>query len=163
MYSILRLKKNMLLSVQKQGNTRETADPEIQPRGVTTADSAAPSAPRTAQEGGALGTAPRTARGSRFSTWDSSGLPVQHPGQLKSSRFSTPDSSGGSPVQHPGQLRGSRFSTPGSSKVQHRGQLRTPVSVPRTAPGHPGSEPLTAQGPRMASCLEAFSSNILFK
>lgn len=152
MYSILRLKKNMVLSVQKQGNTRETADPEIQPRGVTTADSAAPSAPRTAQEGGALGSAPRTAQGSRFSTWDSSGLPVQHPGQLKSSRFSTPDSSGGS-----------RFSTPGSSKVQHRGQLRTPVSVPRTAPGHPGSEPLTAQGPRMASCLEAFSSNILFK
>lgn len=152
MYSILRLKKNMVLSVQKQGNTRETADPEIQPRGVTTADSAAPSAPRTAQEGGALGSAPRTAQGSRFSTWDSSGLPVQHPGQLKSSRFSTPDSSGGS-----------RFSTQDSSKVQHRGQLRTPVSVPRTAPGHPGSEPLTAQGPRMASCLEAFSSNILFK
>lgn len=141
MYSILRLKKNMLLSVQKQGNTRETADPEIQPRGVTTADSAAPSAPRTAQEGGALGSAPRTARGSRFSTWDSSGLPVQHPGQLKSSRFSTPDSSGGSrfstqdssgapgsapraaqkfstadssglPYQYPGQLRGTQVPSP---------------------------------------------------
>lgn len=141
MYSILRLKKNMVLSVQKQGNTRETADPEIQPRGVTTADSAAPSAPRTAQEGGALGSAPRTAQGSRFSTWDSSGLPVQHPGQLKSSRFSTPDSSGGSrfstqdssgapgsalrpaqkfstadssglPYQYPGQLRGTQVPSP---------------------------------------------------
>lgn len=153
----------MVLSVQKQGNTRETADPEIQPRGVTTADSAAPSAPRTAQEGGALGSAPRTAQGSRFSTWDSSGLPVQHPGQLKELPVQHPGQLRGLPVQHPGQLRGSRFSTPGSSKVQHRGQLRTPVSVPRTAPGHPGSEPLTAQGPRMASCLEAFSSNILFK
>lgn len=153
----------MVLSVQKQGNTRETADPEIQPRGVTTADSAAPSAPRTAQEGGALDSAPRTAQGLPVQHVGQLGapgsaprtaqeLPVQHPGQLR-----------GLPVQHPGQLRGSRFSTPGSSKVQHRGQLRTPVSVPRTAPGHPGSEPLTAQGPRMASCLEAFSSNILFK
>lgn len=153
----------MVLSVQKQGNTRETTDPEIQPRDVTTADSAAPSAPRTAQEGGR----------SRFSTPDSSGLPVQHVGQLGAPGSAPrtaqelpvqhPGQLRGLPVQHPGQLRGSRFSTPGSSKVQHRGQLRTPVSVPRTAPGHPGSEPLTAQGPRMASCLEAFSSNILFK
>lgn len=121
----------MVLSVQKQGNTRETADPEIQPRGVTTADSAAPSAPRTAQEGGALDSAPRTAQG----------LPVQHVGQLgapgsaprtaqrapgsaprtaqgapgsaprAAQKFSTADSSG-LPYQYPGQLRGTQVPSP---------------------------------------------------